>query len=414
MDFYWAAYICPAISNCLRYDFFIRFQGFWPVLPLRRLCLGVWCAGCAVWAFAQAPKPQMQTISVEQGLSSNHTSVICQDRQGFVWIGTLGGLNRYDGYEIKTFRNLPGDSTSLPSNIITALHEDRQGVLWVGTTMGLSHFSPLDETFTSYSAKPGDPQSLSHNLINYIHEDRDGQLWLSTTGGGLHLFDREKKTFSRYSPQGAGVNSVVTEFCEDRQREHLLWMSVWADGASALYSFDTKTKTFTRCDMGRDWSNDAIHSVVEDRSGHLWVGTAHGVLVFDKATQKFARFGQDPNAPKEEVITSMEDRQGAMWVCGYGSGLHRYDPMQRRFERYVHDPIDSKSLSSNQVHSVMEDRSGVKVVTSKVPLAEMFAYSTSLRSMTQGRGNYTMQFSHYEEAPRQVSEEIIAKAKGTR
>jgi elongation factor G len=62
----------------------------------------------------------------------------------------------------------------------------------------------------------------------------------------------------------------------------------------------------------------------------------------------------------------------------------------------------------------MEDRSGSKIVTSKVPLAEMFAYSTTLRSMTQGRASYTMQFSHYEEAPRNVAEEIIAKAKGAK
>ena len=82
-------------------------------------------------------------------------------------------------------------------------------------------------------------------------------------------------------------------------------------------------------------------------------------------------------------------------------------------EDYMGDVIGNLNSRRGRIEK-MEDRSGVKVVTSKVPLAEMFAYSTSLRSMTQGRATYTMQFSHYEEAPRQVSEEIIAKAKGTR
>ena len=82
-------------------------------------------------------------------------------------------------------------------------------------------------------------------------------------------------------------------------------------------------------------------------------------------------------------------------------------------EDYMGDVIGNLNSRRGRIEN-MEDRSGIKVVTSKVPLAEMFAYSTSLRSMTQGRGTYTMQFSHYEEAPRQVSEEIIAKAKGTR
>ncbi len=82
-------------------------------------------------------------------------------------------------------------------------------------------------------------------------------------------------------------------------------------------------------------------------------------------------------------------------------------------EDYMGDVIGNLNSRRGRIEN-MEDRSGIKVVTSKVPLAEMFAYSTTLRSMTQGRGTYTMQFSHYEEAPRNVSEEIIAKAKGTR
>jgi len=82
-------------------------------------------------------------------------------------------------------------------------------------------------------------------------------------------------------------------------------------------------------------------------------------------------------------------------------------------EEYMGDVIGNLNSRRGRIEN-MEDRSGIKVVTSKVPLAEMFAYSTTLRSMTQGRGTYTMQFSHYDEAPRNVAEEIIAKAKGTK
>jgi elongation factor G len=82
-------------------------------------------------------------------------------------------------------------------------------------------------------------------------------------------------------------------------------------------------------------------------------------------------------------------------------------------EDYMGDVIGNLNSRRGRIEN-MEDRAGVKVVTAKVPLAEMFAYSTSLRGMTQGRGNYTMQFSHYDEAPRNVAEEIIAKVKGSR
>jgi elongation factor G len=82
-------------------------------------------------------------------------------------------------------------------------------------------------------------------------------------------------------------------------------------------------------------------------------------------------------------------------------------------EDYMGDVIGNLNSRRGRIEN-MEDRSGSKIVTSKVPLAEMFAYSTTLRSMTQGRASYTMQFSHYEEAPRNVAEEIIAKAKGAK
>jgi elongation factor G len=82
-------------------------------------------------------------------------------------------------------------------------------------------------------------------------------------------------------------------------------------------------------------------------------------------------------------------------------------------EDYMGDVIGNLNSRRGQIEN-MEDRAGVKVITSKVPLAEMFAYSTSLRGMSQGRGNYTMQFSHYNEAPRNVAEEIIAKVRGAK
>jgi elongation factor G len=80
-------------------------------------------------------------------------------------------------------------------------------------------------------------------------------------------------------------------------------------------------------------------------------------------------------------------------------------------EEYMGDVIGNLNSRRGKIEN-MEDRSGTKVVTSKVPLSEMFAYATTLRSMTQGRGTYTMQFSHYEEAPKSISEEIVAKVTG--
>lgn len=80
-------------------------------------------------------------------------------------------------------------------------------------------------------------------------------------------------------------------------------------------------------------------------------------------------------------------------------------------ENYMGDVIGDLNRRRGQINS-MGDRSGIKVINASVPMAEMFGYSTDLRSATQGRGTYTMEFSHYGEVPGNISKEIIEKRKG--
>ncbi len=100
--------------------------------------------------FSQSPK--MERIGIEHGLSQSSAMVIMQDREGFLWIGTWDGLNRYDGYSFVHYRHDPHDSTS-----------------------------------------------ISNNSINLLFEDRDGAIWVGTAGGGLNRLDKKSKTFERYS-----------------------------------------------------------------------------------------------------------------------------------------------------------------------------------------------------------------------
>jgi len=80
-------------------------------------------------------------------------------------------------------------------------------------------------------------------------------------------------------------------------------------------------------------------------------------------------------------------------------------------EDYMGDIVGDLNRRRGRVLG-MEDRSGVKVVEAEVPLSEMFGYSTNVRSMSQGRATYTMQFKHYEEVPKNIAQEIIAAVKG--
>ena len=107
---------------------------------------------------------------VENGLSNNATICSLQDKKGFLWFGTKDGLNRFDGYSFKIFRNLPNDSGSIGSNFIHCLYEDPTGILWAGTENGLYQFNEATESFLQ-------PKGTTNIPIRDIRMDGKGDLW---------------------------------------------------------------------------------------------------------------------------------------------------------------------------------------------------------------------------------------------
>src|SRR5687768_17582299 len=86
--------------------------------------------------------PVTTYLGIDQGLSNNSVRCIYQDRRGFMWFGTYDGLNRYDGYSFKVFRNNFKNATSLINNWINTIDEDSDGNLWVGTRQGVCIYRP--------------------------------------------------------------------------------------------------------------------------------------------------------------------------------------------------------------------------------------------------------------------------------
>ena len=100
-------------------------------------------------AFSQQGELKFERISIEQGLSQNTITAIIQDSQGFIWFGTLDGLNKYDGYDFKIYKHTPADTNSLSASSIWSVYEDRLGIIWIGTlAAGLNRFDPSTERFT--------------------------------------------------------------------------------------------------------------------------------------------------------------------------------------------------------------------------------------------------------------------------
>lgn len=131
---------------------------------------------------------EFKRIGLKEGLSNNPVTTIFQDRYGFMWVGTFDGLNQYDGYQFRTFKNSLDDSLSLPNNRVSAIEEDGAANLWVGTKMGVYRldkskwsFFPL---FYRKENKPINPDRKVTTLINALLKMENGNLLICTAGNG--------------------------------------------------------------------------------------------------------------------------------------------------------------------------------------------------------------------------------------
>lgn len=327
-------------------------------------------------AFSQGIK--FSRIGAEEGLSQSVVNCVMQDKKGFLWFGTDDGLNRYDGYEMRVLKNIPGNGNSLSNNGILCLYEDNHEILWIGTNGGgLNAYDPITNTFKRYLNDAQNKGSSSSNVVRCIFEDSEKNLWIGTEEG-LNLFDRQNEKFIRFTlengPDGqmnsftrAGLKSDrIWGICEDK--EGTLWLATYGGG---LHSFNKKSKEFRQYpDQGingelRIQNSEKLRYVFIDSKGTLWIGT-HGasLCTFDKNTGEFFYYFPGENEQATVVTKIFEDSNGILWI-GTRSGLLAYDrgptaiPAQAGlFASYVNEENNPLSLSHNSVSDIFEDKAG--------------------------------------------------------
>jgi signal transduction histidine kinase/ligand-binding sensor domain-containing protein/DNA-binding response OmpR family regulator len=315
---------------------------------------------------AQGTDLLFERISTQAGLSHSVVNCILQDREGFLWIGTRDGLNRFDGYNFLHFEHDPQDRNSLSNNTIQCLFEDHQGTLWIGTAGGLNRLNKTNYTFRVFQHEAANPRSLSHNDIRTIHEDRQHTLWIGNYVG-LNKYDRQTNAFTLYEHEPGHpdkwAQNLIYAICEDRQG------TLWVGTTQGISRFDRGAGRFTRVARPDVPASDirpqhAVMDLIEDRTGVMWVATyADGLMEFDRKTGRFK--AHLPDASHSQSISSshilalFEDASGTLWIGTQTHGLSRYDRQKGTFTNYSHDPKNARSISHNSVNAIYEDRSGI-------------------------------------------------------
>jgi len=302
-------------------------------------------------------------VNTEQGLSEGVVQYEAQDDQGFMWFGTLDGLNRYDGYEFKIRKQgLP--NAELCGNLVTSLFKDRSGKLWIGVNQCLDRFDPITEKLTEYQHDPNIATSLG-GAVHGIAEDHEGYIWLATDNG-LDRLDPNTGAFTHFRHEQNNPSSLDARGSRNDIRFVMVDNSdtLWVETSAGINSFDPKTATATRFPQLLNHDEAHVQYVYQDRSGKLWIYSREGsgIGTFDPKTGKFVRYKfitRDPGTPTSESVAAiLEDEQGVLWLGTQGSGLLKLDTNTGTLNRYRHDPADPHSLASNFILCLYEDREG--------------------------------------------------------
>ena len=225
--------------------------------------------------YAQKADLCFQHFGVEQGMSSESIASIYQDNRGYMWFLTYNGVDRYDGYNFKTFK---------------------------------------------YPKKDKIVPSLFNNTIC---EDKDGIFWVASLNGGIEKFDPVNGTFHNYLPdpknQANDWSNTVISICIDK------YEAVWIGSGDGLYKFNKKTESFTafKHDKNDTFSlaHNSVNCIYEDKEGKLWIGTGAGLDRFDRQTNKFLHYWNYPDnywgnlkGSCYWILSFAEDSNNILWI----------------------------------------------------------------------------------------------------
>ncbi|HUW07402.1 MAG TPA: two-component regulator propeller domain-containing protein [Williamwhitmania sp.] len=314
----------------------------------------------AITANAQSKNHALQAelFTIDNGLSQSSVQCLFIDSKGFLWVGTQDGLNRYDGYSFKIYRNQPTDDRSIASNFIYSIREDTFGTLWIGTQAGLSSFSPVTDKFTNYRYTDGGSQSLASSIVYYVYVDHQNNVWAKTLET-LDCLNPKTGKFLHYRHYNDPFNYSVgtNDFCilEDSK------MNLWVGTKDGLNLFDRARRIFKRYYTKRgdkhSISNDRIKYIFEDSKGRLWVGTQFGLNLYNPESDNFKRFfpgNADPKSGNNVVNLIAETSKGELWLAT-DDGVGVFNPIQYTFNLYNKLVSSNQSFLSNTITSIVED-----------------------------------------------------------
>ena len=363
----------------------------------------------ALSVFAQSEHYNFSKLDTYTGLSNNQVNAILKDQDGFLWFGTMSGLNRYDGHSCRIFRKSYNDSSSLLENYVISLYELPNRKLGVLTTEGTCIYNSatekFDADFSGYLQSLGLPSGAITNVVKgnngrywflydnlelYLYSDADkkvrlfgkkqhsydpgkissiketknGKLWLVFQNGFLQQYDinSDKVIFSSTALQSLNKGNNTYNLFVDNDDD--VW--VWAvnNGVFLFQPQHNSIKQFNENSFPARLNTNLVTQVVQDNNGMVWVATDHGgVNLIDKKNNfNISYLLNDPKDPRSlgqnSLSTMYKDNDGIIWMGTYKQGISYLNSNIVLFPLYRHLESNIKSLPYDDVNRFVEDKSG--------------------------------------------------------
>ncbi len=370
-----------------------------------------------IWAtLTQKADGQVQSynfshIDINKGLSHNQVNAILKDKTGFIWIGTLAGLNRYDGYSFKIFKHGINDTTSLSDDYIVNITEGPHNSLWIATRNGFNIYNPVTEKFSRnilpllqkykipykeelLEIKKGSKGDFWFRFRNGVYRYNDvnqntlpvsstivkdgtskvkrvaaiapfqNNLWIIYDEGSLELLSN-RKVISAKKPFTEFFNTGP-EFCTafaDKSGDLYLYSTSNYKGVYHYHKSSGEVSHLHTASNKLRLNTNLIRGIAEDNAGVIWIATDHGgVNLYHPGRQSVNYLvNQEYNnrsIVQNSIISIYKDDSGFIWLGTFKKGVSYYHPNMISFPLYTHQPFNPSSLPYDDVNTFSEDEYG--------------------------------------------------------
>lgn len=299
-------------------------------------------------------------------LPSDQVNEIALDRENNLWIATAGGLCRYDRTHnnftvFPLTNNFRSDLVKYKS--LQALHVASNGKLYIGSLNGLHVFDPRSLEDKHFLCSVSDRKSISHNEISDVLEDAEGRIWIATVGGGLNIYTPETG-FQRIQADPRDPQSLPSDFISKLylDRNKIIWVSTFENGI-VLHDTNPRLINCVRHNPNdaRSLRNGSVFSILPVDDSIVWVGLSRGGLnrlnIYTERSSRFLYDDLDPSHQDNNTIEQVTaDTKGNLWVGTFNGGLKKFHPQTGAYKRYIHDAVRN-SIGSSGVSAVWADRS---------------------------------------------------------